>query len=129
MTPEVVKQWLDRAEADYKAALILIDAEPLILDIACFHLQQAAEKQLKALLVYKDIDFPFTHDLEYLAEQCATLEGGFRDFDFGRLTMFAARARYPHDHVAPSMAEINEYVDLVTHISGLVRSMIGVADR
>ena len=33
-----------------------------------FHAQQAAEKSLKALLVWRQMEFPKTHDLERLLE-------------------------------------------------------------
>ena len=34
-----------------------------------FHVQQAIEKLIKALLAQLEIEFPFTHDLRYLAKQ------------------------------------------------------------
>jgi len=39
------------------------------LDVMCFHLQQAAEKFLKALLASKNVRYPLTHDLEVLIEK------------------------------------------------------------
>lgn len=39
----ILMQWMQKAANDLLAARILIDANPLILDIACFHCQQATE--------------------------------------------------------------------------------------
>jgi HEPN domain-containing protein len=36
--------------------------------LSCYHSQQAAEKALKAVLVYVQIAFPFTHDLNALRD-------------------------------------------------------------
>jgi HEPN domain-containing protein len=71
------------------------------LDIAfaCgFHCQQAAEKAVKALLVFHQIDFPHTHDLEELLELLPGSE--VRPIDWTReasefLTRFAVETRYP----------------------------------
>jgi len=40
---------------------------------ACFHAQQCAEKYMKALLAFKEIRFPFTHDLNALKVKCASV--------------------------------------------------------
>ncbi len=40
------------------------------LDTACFHAQQAAEKYLKAFLSWRQVDFPFLHNLAALVEIC-----------------------------------------------------------
>ena len=56
MTPdfkEYINSWLQKAENDILSAQRLLEIEPMILDNACFHCQQAAEKSLKAFLHYK----------------------------------------------------------------------------
>ena len=60
-----------KAGVDFKAAQNLYedfqkgDIE-LDLDVIFFHLQQAAEKLLKALLSFRQVNFPKIHDLEEL---------------------------------------------------------------
>ena len=66
-------------------------------EILCFHAQQAVEKALKAVLVDRSIDFPYTHDIE---ELLATLEEtGIRcpvaSPEANRLTRYAVLTRYP----------------------------------
>lgn len=60
-----------KAGVDLKAAKILHsdfvngDIE-LDLDVIFFHIQQAAEKLIKALLAYNKVNFPKIHDMEEL---------------------------------------------------------------
>jgi HEPN domain-containing protein len=42
-----LEQWLEKAEHDLLAAQLILDHQPIILDISCFHFQQAVEKYLK----------------------------------------------------------------------------------
>jgi HEPN domain-containing protein len=51
-----VKKWFEVADHDIENARMIIESNPVILDIACFHCQQAVEKYLKAFLVYKKTD-------------------------------------------------------------------------
>jgi len=51
-----------KANNDLAAARIGLDHDAP-LDTVCFHVQQAAEKLLKAALAGKDLDYPFTHEL------------------------------------------------------------------
>ena len=47
MTPALkayIGSWLDKAENDLMSAQRLLEIEPIILDNACFHCQQATEK-------------------------------------------------------------------------------------
>lgn len=60
------RNWFDRANADLQAVDILLGAEDCPLDIVAFHLQQAAEKLLKAILTAYSRPFPRTHDLAAL---------------------------------------------------------------
>ena len=53
---------------------LLLAAEPPALDIAVYHSQQAAEQAIKAWLVWKEVPFPKTHDLNRLLGLCAPLE-------------------------------------------------------
>ena len=56
-----------KAENDLKAAQIGLNHEAP-LDTIAFHLQQAAEKMLKAVLASRAIVYPKTHDLDELVD-------------------------------------------------------------
>ena len=43
-------EWVRKAEDDWDGARNLAARTPPLIDLACFHCQQAAEKYLKALL-------------------------------------------------------------------------------
>jgi HEPN domain-containing protein len=51
-----ITSWLIKAENDLASAQRLIEIQPSILDTACFHCQQAVEKNLKAFLIANGID-------------------------------------------------------------------------
>jgi HEPN domain-containing protein len=60
--------WLSKAGGDLRAAEILSAPENDQGAAAVYHCQQAAEKAVKALLVYRETPFPKTHDIERLVE-------------------------------------------------------------
>ena len=59
------------------------------------------EKFLKAFLVFHNIDFPRTHDLEFLLIECQKNDQSGFNFDFGSLTDFGVSVRYPDDFIVP----------------------------
>lgn len=65
---EYLKQWFEKAAHDKIAARLILDQQPLILDIACFHCQQAVEKLLKTFLISKKREFSKTHNLDLLLQ-------------------------------------------------------------
>ncbi len=69
---EYMKQYeilVKKAKDDYNTAkLVFNNIENSNIDIALFHLQQAVEKSLKALLVFNKIEFPKTHKLDILID-------------------------------------------------------------
>ena len=75
---EFVEPWIQRAENDISSANFLTEKMyPVPAEIVCFHCQQAAEKYLKAFLVYNDLEPPKTHDLIELARLCSNYDKDF----------------------------------------------------
>lgn len=62
---EVALVWLRRARGNLARAKQPKPAEGFWEDL-CFDAQQAAEKAVKAVLVFHQIDFPRTHDISGL---------------------------------------------------------------
>ena len=59
--PDDPREWLNRARSNMaKAKNRVPDA---YLEDLCFDAQQAAEKAIKAVMIVRGIDFPYTHDL------------------------------------------------------------------
>src|SRR5215217_5530103 len=59
--PNDPREWLGSARSDLIYAKI--HAPGVDLEARCFEAQQAAEKAIKAVLIDRGIDFPFTHNL------------------------------------------------------------------
>ncbi|HLZ86253.1 MAG TPA: HEPN domain-containing protein [Puia sp.] len=98
-----LNQWIEKAEHDLIAAKLIVEQQPLILDIACFHCQQAVEKYLKTYLVFKKEEFPKTHSLDLLQQMCSNYEAAFAGIDLKNMEDFAVRRRYPHDFISPEL--------------------------
>jgi len=96
---ELVRQWLDKAAADFDAAEQLSTQGGRFREIVAFHCQQAVEKYLKALLVRRQIEFPKTHDIAKLLDCMATVDASIAEplRDADALTPFGVETRYPSD--------------------------------
>ena len=77
---EYIQNWLFRAREDISVLKSLSDAGiEFYTSTICFHAQQAVEKYLKVFLVFHDIDFPRTHDVDFLLMECQKID----DTSFG----------------------------------------------
>ncbi|MBA4394903.1 MAG: hypothetical protein C0407_15230 [Desulfobacca sp.] len=54
---DLVREWMNKAERDIGMAELALVNKPEYTDAICFHCQQAAEKYLKAYLVFLNIRF------------------------------------------------------------------------
>ncbi len=118
----LVDEWVEKAEADYKAAVALSRRrkEPLP-DVICFHCQQCVEKYLKAYLVARGIAPPRTHNLVYLLTLCARYDAAL---DAQRplvkaLHVYAVRVRYPG--MFTTVAEAKEAVKAMRRLRTILR--------
>jgi len=73
MPPEIVKEWLEKAEQDFEFACSCIEDTSYFAQI-CFHFQQAAEKYLKAFIIANKLQFRPVHNLLELLEICKQIE-------------------------------------------------------
>ena len=93
--PDHPQEWLTHAKSDL--AFAKSDVPDGLLEMNCFHAQQAAEKALKAVLISLSATFDFTHDLSYLAElvrgQGITIPSELDQIS--ELIQFAVNTRYP----------------------------------
>src|SRR5437879_445067 len=93
----MTREWIRKAEDDYRGAGKLASGRDRLHDQVCFHCQQCAEKYLKALLEELNLSIPKTHDLEDLLDRLlpyyGLLSGNRRGLRF--LTAFAVDPRYP----------------------------------
>ena len=95
---EFVVPWIQKAENDISTARHLAEKMyPIPTEIVCFHCQQAAEKYLKAFLVWNNQEPPKIHDLIELAKLCSRFDESFLLLSpkCEYLIPFATRTRYP----------------------------------
>ncbi len=95
--PAVVREWIEKADEDYRFAEANLRMQDGFYSQICFHLQQAAEKYLKAFIIASELEFKKTHDLSQLLETCKekapSVEGLRKDSEF--LNDFYVESRYP----------------------------------
>jgi HEPN domain-containing protein len=93
-----VKSWVEKAEEDYLVAeRLLEDTEFHPYGAIAFHSQQCAEKLIKALLTHQRVQFPKTHDIEFLLD----IVGSFNETlacalrEAAKLSIYGIVVRYP----------------------------------
>lgn len=63
---DFIREWTYEANNDLGLANFVIDNGGQYYDLVCFHCQQAAEKFLKAYIIYLNLYYKKSHDLTYL---------------------------------------------------------------
>ena len=98
------KRWIEFAEKDYEAAILLESNPKPLLEIVCFHCQQSAEKYLKAFIIKNEGEIKRTHNLEEILRTCERIDIEFKEIRDNciDLTDYAVETRYPYPF------EINE---------------------
>lgn len=104
MPPERIEpgssaEWLQRARSSYALACVSKPEETCWEDL-CFQAQQAAEKAIKAVMLHKNVRFPYVHDL---AQLLAELERDGLPVPESvkacvSITPYAFQTRYPGDY-------------------------------
>lgn len=122
---EYLKNWLFRAKEDIAVIDSLFMTDPVLYaSTICFHAQQAVEKFLKAFLIYNDVDFPRTHDVDYLLLECQKIDPTNFNIDLGSLSDFGVSIRYPDDFYIPDKEETTRYRDNAHTIRSIVEKKI-----
>ena len=122
---EYINNWLFRANEDIAVIESLVNAGvEYYTSSICFHAQQASEKFLKAFLAYHDVDFPRTHDLDFLLIECQKIDKEAFQIDFKSLTDFGVSVRYPDDFYIPDEKEALEYRDIAISVKEIVERLI-----
>jgi HEPN domain-containing protein len=125
----LLQQWVERAEEDLiTAEYTLTLEENCPFSTVCFHSQQCAEKYLKALLVWLDVNFPRTHDLMELLPRVPAEAGlGLQIADLGSLNRYAVETRYPGEWEPITRPEAVAAVAVANHVRNAVRPLLPAA--
>jgi HEPN domain-containing protein len=93
---KIVEEWFQKADEDYGFASSVIEDSPYYAQI-CFHYQQAAEKYLKAFIVFHELEFKKIHDLVVLLNICCSKEPSLSELEenCNFLNGFYNDTRYP----------------------------------
>ncbi len=123
MNKSTVKNWILKAENDLKTGKDELATGNPATDTVCFHMQQCAEKCLKAFLVFHNLEIRKTHDIAELIELCTQVDPEFEyllDLKVDELTKYAIEIRYPDDFYFPSIDESRHAVELAQQVKDFV---------
>ncbi len=92
--------WLERARSNLARARMGRQSPDILYEDLCFDAQQAAEKALKGLLLYLNLEYPRTHSIGHLLsllERRGKLDVPPLIREAVTLTDYAVTTRYPGD--------------------------------
>ena len=116
------RRWLQYAADDLRTAEFLLQQPDFIPRHPCWLAQQAAEKALKALLIFLQIEYPLSHDLDQIR---LLIPEGWRvrydPPDLSFLTEWAVEARYPGDWPDATEMDAQEATDQARTVLEYVR--------
>lgn len=120
------KQWTVFADDDLRIArhaLKLSSSCPY--RIITYHAQQCAEKYLKAFLVYKNVDFPYTHNLSRLLELCLPHGNWVEKLRSAEeLTPYAVTVRYPEQREKVSKKDALRAIEITSLVRKTIRKQL-----
>ncbi|MDD5087629.1 MAG: HEPN domain-containing protein [bacterium] len=123
---ETVKEWVDKAEADFATAKRELQVTDYPnYDAVCFHAQQGVEKLMKALLIHVGVMPPKTHRLlaldELLRPVCSDWTADKEDLQL--LTRAAVDFRYPGE--TADFEEAKDVVDVSLRLREALLHLLG----
>ena len=127
---DLINNWILKANKDLTSAEHeLTFGDDAVTETICFHSQQAAEKFLKAYLVYLEISFTKTHEIGELITKCELKDNEIATLkeEADILTDYAVTVRYPDDVYVPEIEEAKEAYDLAIKVRDYILSKIEVS--
>jgi len=121
---DTVKEWISKAEGDYKTAKreFAAESDPNY-DAVCFHAQQCVEKLMKALLINRGATPPKTHDLTTLDNEIGRIlkEWSSSPDELRMLSNASVAFRYPGES-----ADKNEAAESLANCDNLRNRLLGL---
>ncbi len=120
---EFTREWLRKAEIDFKTAQHLSKSGPDFTEGTAFHSQQAAEKYLKAFLVWHQIEFQKTHDIKALLGLAGRVDENIPQKlqNSVMLTPYGVEYRYPGDYPEVSEGDAQKALSLAESVRKEIR--------
>ncbi|MCX6237571.1 MAG: HEPN domain-containing protein [Bacteroidia bacterium] len=125
---EDISEWIEKADHDLGSAKVIFLHLPDYFDTIAFHCQQAAEKYLKAALIFYRIEFSRSHDLVYLLELLSK-KIEVDDSRFKRafsLNSFGVQIRYPNKIVKLTKQELELAIEISEEFRSFAVNIIGI---
>ena len=93
--PDDPREWLNRAKSNLAMAKNRVPE--VYLEDLCFEAQQAAEKAIKSVMIKREIEFPYVHDLARLVSLLEAAGERVPETVMlaEELTQYAMSTRYP----------------------------------
>lgn len=129
MNPNDPQAWFDKGHRDLELAMAMLPYWEKFPDILCYHCQQAAEKQLKALLLHHGQSVKRTHDLEELLDLLKVFESSIDVKYYNnalKINDYSILMRYPGLSVDPSEADVLEATASAVFFQDFVRKILGI---
>ncbi len=125
---ELITNWIDKAGKDLLSAEHELSFPDAVTETVCFHCQQAAEKYLKAYLVFLGVSFTKTHEIGELITKCESRdkEISLLKEEADKLTDYAVEVRYPDDWFEPDLIEAKKAFKIAKKIKEVVLTRIDV---
>ena len=117
------RRWMEYAKSNLDAAYALLEKGDFFPRQICFLSQQAGEKALKAILIFLEIPFSKTHDLDRIREMIP--QGWQVKEKFPQLydlSIWAVEARYPGDTPDVLENEARETLHLAESVFDAVKA-------
>lgn len=117
------RRWLSYAREDVQAAEVIIEHPTIAFRHVCWLSQQAVEKSLKAALIFLQVEFPRTHDLDILRNLLpGEWEANRVSADLAEMTEWAVESRYPGDWPAATEKDAQAAYNLAEKILGAIEA-------
>lgn len=127
--PGSAEDWLLYAKSDLELARIE-KPEGVLLENLCFHAQQAAEKTLKAVLIFLEIDFPRTHNIRTLLDLLSEAVDVPQEVEESAiLTDYAVESRYPMSSEPVDDEEYRQVISLAETVVSWAEKLIYEKDH
>jgi HEPN domain-containing protein len=116
--------WLERAASSLSLGLVKKTRTILYEDL-CFQLQQAAEKALKAYLVFHEIDPPLTHSFVVLLQKVRQVSEYPEELNRAvELEDYAVETRYPGEYAPVDKKEYTRALEIAKYTVNWVHGQI-----
>jgi len=124
---EKVFQWIEYADEDWRLASFALEGMSSCVPyrLIAYHAQQCAEKYLKAFLVFREVDFPYTHNISLLLELCEKQASWVERLRAAKtLSRFAATVRYPGDYKSLTVKDAKEALEIAGDVRNVIRKVL-----